>query len=244
MAANGKQKGSTKLGKAVLIMLGAALVLAIIVLGVFTITGLEIEGNEHYSKKELEKLLMSEKFDSNSLYFYWKYKYGEPEEIPFIDTIEVEMLSPHKLKVTVYEKDIVGYVEYLGNCMYFDKDGIVVESSGEVVDGFPLVKGLSFDHMVLHEALPVEDAEVFKIILNLTQLFKKYSIKPDKIYFGDDLQMTLFFDKARVLLGDNENINEKIVRLQSLLPDLEGLEGSLHMEDFGENTENITFEKK
>lgn len=45
----------------------------------------------------------------------------------------------------MYEKNIVGYVHYLGKNVYFDKDGIVVESSDQEIEGVPLIKGLTFD---------------------------------------------------------------------------------------------------
>lgn len=243
MAVNTFKKKKSRFPAAVSVFLGIILIAVLAVIGLFTITKLEIEGNSHYTKEEIEEILMADSYSRNSLYLSWKYKYGEPEQIPFIDTIEIEMLSPHRVKVTVYEKDIVGYVRYLGNCMYFDKEGMIVESSREAAEGYALITGLSFDHIVMHEALPVEDEEVFKTILNMTQLFKKYSIVPDKIVFGNGLQITLYFDKAKVLLGNSGNINEKILRLKCLLPDLEGLDGSLHMEEFDENTDNITFEK-
>lgn len=51
---------------------------------------------------------------------------------------------------------------------YFDKDGIIVESTSETLPGVPKIAGLSFGHIVLHQPLPVEDISVFNEILNLT----------------------------------------------------------------------------
>ena len=48
--------------------------------------------------------------------------------MPFVSSIEVEMVSSHKLRLHVNEKQVIGYVRYLDCNMYFDKDGIVVES--------------------------------------------------------------------------------------------------------------------
>ena len=46
-------------------------------------------------------------------------------------------------------------MEYLEKYMYFDKEGIIVEASNEKTQGIPLVTGLSFEHVVLYEPLPV-----------------------------------------------------------------------------------------
>ena len=63
---------------------------------------------------------------------------------------------------------MIGYVEYLGTNLYFDKDGIVVESSSEILEGVPKISGLKFSEVTLYEKLPVEDDHVFQVILNLT----------------------------------------------------------------------------
>ena len=65
--------------------------------------------------------------------------------------------------------------------MYFDKDGYVVESSGIRTQGIPQITGLSFDHIVLGEQLPVEDPQVFARIMDLTKLLNKYSKAANKI---------------------------------------------------------------
>ena len=72
---------------------------------------------------------MTERYDFNTLYFYWRVKNNKIEEIPFIDTIEVNVISRNKVSIKVYEKDIIGYIKHLGYYLYFDKEGIVVESS-------------------------------------------------------------------------------------------------------------------
>lgn len=237
-----KKKGRRKILAAGIIF--AALLLFLTAIGIFSINQVEVEGNEHYTKEEIEELIIESRYDHNSLYLYWKYNYTDTKNIPFIDTVEVDMLSSHKVRITVYEKNVVGYIEYLESYMYFDKDGILVESSTRKIEGVPLITGLSFNHLVLHEELPVQDKKVFKTILNLTQLLKKHEITPDKIYFDKNLNMTLYFEKIKVLLGEDEGTDEKIARLQYLFPELIGLEGSLYMENYNEDSKNITFQKE
>ena len=152
------------------------------------------------------------------------------------------MLDPHTIKIEVYEKALAGYVEYLEKCMYFDKDGIVTEISEERTEGVPQVTGLSFDHVLLHEPLPVEDAGIFRSILNITQLVNKYNLSVDRIYFGKEGNLVLYFDDVKAALGTGDNLDEKIMRLQYMLPNLEGKSGTLRMENYTEETKNTSFE--
>ena len=162
--------------------------------------------------------------------------------VPFVEKMDVSVLDPHTIKIEVYEKALAGYVEYLEKYMYFDKDGIVVESSDEKTPGVPMVTGFVFDHVILHEPLPVEDETVFKSVLNITQLVNKYNLTVDRIYFGSDDTLTLYFGGVRAALGTFESLDEKIMRLQDMLPSLTEKKGILHMENYTEETKNISFE--
>ena len=142
----------------------------------------------------------------------------------------------------MYEKGIIGMVEYLDNYMYFDKNGIVVESSKKKINDIPEITGLNFNNLALNEQLPVKDTDVFDSILALTQMLKKNDIRPDKINYNKSLEIALTFGDAKVLLGTDDSIAEKVMRLKYLMEDLFGRKGVLHMENFNEDTKNITFE--
>lgn len=228
----------------VLIIVGILLLGVLALYRFFTITEVKVEGNERYSEKEIKEMVMNHKYDYNTLYFWWRMKNEKIEDIPFVDTVEVSILSRNKVKIKVYEKDIVGYVRHLGYNLYFDKEGIVVESSSEQIEGVPWIKGIAFENVELYKKLPVEEADVFKKILSLTKLLEKYEITPDSINFSKNLSVTLSFEDANVLLGTDIENDEKIVKLKQLLPDLEGMKGTLHLENYDEDMKNITFKKE
>lgn len=212
-----------------------------IVVTQFSVTDVKVEGNEHYTDEQIKELVLPEGMLNNSLYLSVIYRNKEIKDIPFVEMMDVEILSNHSIRINVYEKALAGCVNYLGNYMYFDRDGIVVETSDRLTDGVPQIKGLSFDHVVMHEKLPVEDPSVFSKILNVTQLLSKYELSADKIFFGTQKDVTLYFGQARVYLGKDEKMDEKIMQLVPILPHLEGKSGVLNMENFDENTENIPF---
>ena len=155
---------------------------------------------------------------------------------------EVKVDSPSSLTIRVYEKNIVGYVHYLGKNVYFDKDGIVVESSDQEIEGVPLIKGLTFDRLTMHQALNVKDASIFGTILNITQLLDKYGLKPDEIRFGNNLELYLSMKDVTVNLGTGDHLDEKISRLKKLEPDLEDKSGTLHMENYTDESTHISLE--
>lgn len=208
----------------------------------YTITTVYVEGNVHYTNEEIMDIVMEGRYGNNSLLLSMKYKDKSVEDVPFVEKMDVSVLDPHTIKIEVYEKALAGYVEYLERYMYFDRDGIVVESSMEQTKGIPLVTGLTFDHVILHEALPVENPEIFQSILSITQLVNKYELSADRIHFGSDDTLTLYFEEIKVALGSGDQLDEKVMSLQYMLPEIEGKSGMLRMENYTEETKNISFE--
>ncbi|MDO4965322.1 MAG: FtsQ-type POTRA domain-containing protein [Lachnospiraceae bacterium] len=238
-----KGKKTLKIFILVMVLLILVCVGIILVKEYCTVTTVDVSGNDHYTEQEIKDLVMAGPYGDNTIFLYLKYNGRSVDDIPFIEKMDIKILSPSHIKIEVYEKALAGYIEYLGHYLYFDREGIVVESAVKPIEGIPFVTGLEFDHVVLHDKLPVKDDNVFSLILVITQLLTKYNIPTDRIYFDHNQDITLYFGDARVLLGTEKYIDEKINELSLLLPKLEGYSGVLHMENYKGEGGNFTFEK-
>lgn len=223
----------------VIVCLAAA---ALVVVSVFRVQNVSVEGNVHYTSEEIEAMVLTDRLSYNSLYLSLKYRNKEIRDIPFIETMSVRVDSPDSITIRVYEKSVAGYVEYMGRYMYFDRDGIVVESSETRTEGIPQVTGIRFDHVVLYETLPVKNTDIFQEILSITQMLSKHQITTDKIYFNESNEITLYFDNIRAKLG-KDNLEEKVMRLEQILPNLSGESGVLDLQNYSEDRKNVTFQK-
>ncbi len=240
-----KKETKTKTVRKLIVVLAVLAVLFILGLsfaGVFRVRQVTVTGNAYYTKEEVVDLLLDEGSLQNTLLVYLRYKYQEHPEIPFIDDFEVTMDSWQSLKIRVYEKNMVGYVRYLGQNVYFDKDGIVVESSAQELEGIPQISGVTFDSLAIHQPLSVEDPTIFDTILSITKLLTKYDLDPDEIRFGAGGELFLQLGDVKVALGTGENLDEKISRLKQLEGDLKDKSGTLHMENYTDETTHISLE--
>ena len=210
----------------------------------YTIKNIYVTGNTHYTNDQIIDMIIDDSLSHNSMYLSFKYRDKSIEDVPFIEKMDVDILSPDTIKINVYEKAVAGYIAYLGRYMYFDRDGIIVESSFERTPNVPEVLGLKFDYVIMHEKLPISNQKVFEEILDITQLLSKYELKADRILFDSDFNVYLYFDGIEVNLGQWDYIDEKIIQLQYILPELDGKTGILDLKDFDDNTKNITFEEK
>ena len=251
MASEGRRKGDpsgarepfggSNIGFVIfLLVLGLIVGGGLFLVSKFRVKNIMVEGNVHYTQEEITDLVLTDELSYNSLYLSFKYRNRQIKDIPFIETMSVSVVSPDTIKIIVYEKTVAGYVEYQGRFMYFDRDGIVVESSDTRTMGVPQVTGIQFDHVVLYEPLPVEDPSIFMQILSITQVLSKYDISTDKIYFNENNEITLYFGQVRARLG-SDDLEEKVMRLQYILPHLEEERGVLEMENYTDESQNITF---
>ncbi|MBR1852640.1 MAG: cell division protein FtsQ [Lachnospiraceae bacterium] len=202
-----------------------------------TIQTVYVEGNIHYTQEEICAMVMDGTFGNNSLYLSMKYKNRSITDVPFLDEMDVKILTPDTIKITVYEKALAGYVKYMDTYIYFDKDGYVVESSSMRTQNIPQVTGLKFDYAVLGQPLPVaeDEKEIFGTILELTKLLNKYKLNADKIFFHSDSQITVYFGKTRVALGDETAyLEDKLMSLPEMLPKLADESGTLQMETYND----------
>lgn len=218
---------------------------ALVVWKVFTVENVEVEGNELYSSGQIEQLVLNDEYSWNSLYVLLKYRFVDMGEVPFVDTMEVKLKNPHTVQISVYEKGILGclYIESIGQYAYFDKDGFVVETSTEEIPDVPKVTGVTCEEVVLYEQLPLDRGEVLKDLLNLTQILKKYDLLPQEIHYDDKLMPTLDYGGTRVVVGSEDYLSQKVVRLSAILPQLSGLSGTLYLDTWTPDTTDIVFER-
>jgi len=223
------------------IIIGIVVLAVILILKYCKVTTIFVDGNVHYSDDEIAAMVMDGKLGDNSVYLSIKYRNKEIKDVPFVETMSVSIESADTIRITVYEKTLAGYVEYLDRYLYFDREGTVVESSQAKTIGVPLVTGISFSHAVLYEPLPVENINVFEEVLDVTQLMNKYELSVDRIHFTPNYELILYFNDIEVDIGNDDFIDEKVMVLPDILGKLSGKSGVIDLTEY-ESGDPITFQ--
>ena len=241
-----RRKKRRKIGVYILLILILLIAAGVfIVMNVFTVENVVVEGNELYSSTQIENMVLNDEYSWNSLYVDLKYRFVDIGEVPFVDTMEVSLDNPHTVHIKVYEKGMLGYlyINSIGQNAYFDKDGFVVETSTEVIDGVPKITGISCEEVVLYEKLQLENSDILRDLLNLTQTLKKYNLLPDEIQYDSNMEPVLYYGTIQVKIGSEDNLSQKVVRLSIILPQLDGLSGTLHLETWTPETTDIIWDR-
>ncbi len=201
-----------------------------------------VDGNVHYTDDQIASMVMDGPLGDNTVYLFLKYRDREIKDVPFIETMTVSIESNDTIRITVFEKSLAGYVEYMDRYMYFDRTGTVVECSQILTAGVPMVTGLDFEYCILYEPLPVDDPNLFEKVLDVSQLMDKYELTVDRIHFAADRSLILYFEQVEVYIGDDDFIDEKIMVLPEILAKLDGQKGMIDLTEF-KSGDTITFEK-
>lgn len=222
-----------------------ALFLGLLGAGIYyfcTLKTVTVEGTELYTDKEIEEYLLDDEYCTNTVYAFGKNLLFPKGNAEFIDHFEVKMTGIHSINIKAVEKVILGYIADDGTYLYFDYNGDLVEISEAYVDGYMKLNGLIVEEPQIGEALPIGEDKVGFLIACI-KLVQKNDLMPEEIFYDDYGRMTLVYDNYKISLGNSSYLEEKISRLSYILPQIEGMSGTLHLENFSSDNTDIVFEK-
>lgn len=238
---NLKKKKRNNSKKIIVIVFIAIIVLFLATLNINDVT---ITGNQYYSEEQIKEIVKIDE-SSNTIAFLLKNKIKPIGEIPFLDKIDISLDSLNSLHINVYEKKVIGCTQYMSLYLYFDREGVIVETSTEKREEILEIKGLKYGSAVMLQQLPVNNSKIFDGILELMQLIDKYKLDIDEVIFDSMYNITLKSAGIRIKCGQAEELHRKISKLEKVLPELEGKQGELNLQYanknilFKENIEDI-----
>lgn len=226
-------------------MMACVIILSFILIGLAAfhnlckLENIEIKGVSYYTEEDIEKLVITSETDRYAPLLYLKGRLSTMAEAPFIDKLDIELLDRNSVCIYVYEKAIIGCVEKMGQYMYFDNEGIIIEASSSHDVRYPLVTGLKFDSIVMNKKLEVERDNIFGTILDISMLIKKNELVVSQMNFSGSLEVTLYCDDDIVLLGKRTTYDLQLNNLPSILATTGEGRFRLDMKEYSENNMKV-----
>lgn len=206
----------------------------------FELKNVTIEGLTRYSREEfIQKLEI--KFPGNLTPVFCSVDELWQKEIPYVEKYEITYMDKNTARIVVHEKRVTGCVCVMGRYLYFDKDGIVVNSSAERMKSVPVITGLEFTEIALYQKLQIQKESLFKQILQLTTLIEANEIAVDEIAFDANYEVTLLVGEITVKLGKKENYDEPLNALKGILDVLDARTGTLDMRNYSKENQDVNF---
>lgn len=210
----------------------------------YHVENVEVMASSHYTQEQVREMVLRGPLASNSVLAPVMYSKDDVSDVPFVDGFRVTRLNRNTIAVSVMEKQTVGCIPYLDSYVYFDRNGIFIESSRSRDEEVPYFDGIQVNYILKDEKLPIKGTTVLNTAVALATIFQKNQMIPDHIQFDQNYEISLLYGDINVRLGKDQYLEDKMARAISILPMLEGEKGILHMENITDNVKTVTFERE
>ena len=208
----------------------------------WSIEAIEIEGTTTYTDDEVIHALQEEDYVPNTLLMVLENRIFGQTYLPFVEKVTMSCKNPHVLKLHIKEGLRAGVFEYMGKYVYFNDEGMAMESRNHLFDEVPVVTGLNYDKLVLGEKIPVKD-DYFRTIVMITKKIASYKLDISEIHFDDKDQITLTCGDYQIFLGTSTDIEDKMSKISSVLESVskQHKKGTIDLSLYDSEREIITF---
>ncbi|MDO5146817.1 MAG: cell division protein FtsQ/DivIB [Eubacteriales bacterium] len=197
--------------------LASGCILVVIFLAMqFSIKKIEVKGNYTYTGGEVIQAVKGKDYVGNTLIMVAQNRIFGQTYLPFVEDITMSIKDCHTLKIKIKEKLRSGVFEYMNKNVYFNEDGIAMESRNYRFEDVPVVTGIKFHKLVLGEEIPVE-GNYFETILSITKKISTYGLPISEIHFDGENDITLYAGKYEIYLGSTVSLDGKMSKIAEML---------------------------
>ncbi len=211
-----------------------AVILSLSVIVLFKADNIIISGNEMCDENVVKEYYTEGPLGDNTAVIWLKDKLGLYEDLPFIREHDIDITGRNTVKIQVYEKSLIACFYYMGQYIYFDKDGLILETSDKQFKNIPCIEGVSFSNFTLNEKIEVANEGQIDAILDLSELINHYEMKIKKISFNNNNEVTLYCGKIKVFLGNRQLYDQQIASVSDVLKQAkkQGLSGTIDLKNY------------
>lgn len=219
---------------AIIIVIIMAVILSLAVILLFKADNIEVSGNEICDENMIKEFYTDGPLGDNTLVIWLKNRLGIYGDMPFIREHDIDIIDRSTVKIQVYEKSLIACFYYMGQYIYFDKDGMILETSDRQSENIPCIEGVSFSNFTINEKIEVENEGQIEAILDLSELINHYDVYVDKISFSSNNEVTLYCGDIKVFLGNKQLYDQQIASVSDVLKQAEkqGLSGTIDLKNY------------
>ena len=148
------------------------LVFTILILPIWNIGEVKVEGNVWYTDEEIVK--MSGVQDKNILRTSLKEIKANLMRLSYIKEADLKYVFPGKMAITVVERKPIGYVPFMGTYLCIDQEGRVIGQEIKETVQLPVIKGLYVDSFQIGEVLPIANEDKLLGSIEVIKALEKY----------------------------------------------------------------------
>lgn len=197
----------------------------------FNIKSIVITGNNKITQNEI--ISLSQVQLEENTYKINKYKVKQRiKENAYIEDVTIKRKLPSELQISIVERQVAFMIEYGASFVYIDNQGYILEISENKLE-LPILQGIQTESAQFEagKRLENEDLQKMNTVLKIMEIAKNNDISNiiTRIDIEDEENYKIIFEtkEKTAYLGDNSNLNTKILTIKAILEKNEGIAGEI-----------------
>ena len=229
-----KKKKITKILKLIiLIALIAGGICFALISPIFNIEKIEVTGNNKIPSETIISLSQLE--NGQNIFKFNKNK--TVEEIKtnaYIENAKISRKIPNKIEINIEEREATYNVEFLNGYAYINNQGYILEKSEQKIEK-PVIRGISTEQEQIVEGkrLNNDDLEKLETVIQIMNICKSYELDTKvssiDVTSKNDYILEMYEEKKTVHLGNDSNLNNKMLYVPAILTENKGKEGTIYL---------------
>lgn len=200
---------------------------------IFNIETIEVTGNNKIPSETIISLSQLE--NGQNIFRFNKNK--TVEEIKtnaYIENVKISRKIPNKIEINIEEREATYNVEFLNGYAYINNQGYILEKSEQKIEK-PVIRGISTEQEQIVEGnrLNDDDLEKLETVIQIMNICKSYELDTKvssiDVTSKNDYILEMDEEKKTVHLGNDSNLNNKMLYVPAILTENKGKEGTIYL---------------
>lgn len=200
---------------------------------IFNITNIEVKGNSKIATETIQSLSQIQE-GQNIFKFNKKQIIQNIKSNSYIETATIQRKIPNKIEITIEEREASYNVEFLNGYAYINNQGYILEISEQKLEK-PIIRGISTEQEQIVEGNRLNDNDLDKLetVIQIMNISKNYEldqkISSIDITNKNDYIIEMETEKKTIHLGNNNNLNNKMLYVPAILSENKDKEGTIYL---------------
>ena len=198
---------------------------------IFNIKNITIIGNEKITQSEI--LSLSGIQVGENTYKISKGKVKEKiKENAYIEDVIIKRKLPSQIEISIQERKTAFMIEYGASYVYINEQGYILEITAEKMQ-LPILQGVQTksEEFIIGNRLENSDLQKMNTVLRIMEIAQSNEISNliTRIDIEDEKNYIITFEEKgkTAYIGDNSNLNTKILSIKAILEKTEGISGDI-----------------
>lgn len=220
--------------KAVSIFIAIIILLILLILSpVFSIKDVQVTGNKNLTENTILSLANIEP-DTNIFKVTSKSLKEKIKENAYVNNVTIKKVYPSTIIIKITEREVNYLLEYSSAYAYIDNQGYILEISKEKIDNKIKISGYvtSIESIIPGNRLCQEDLQKLNVISQINNISNNIGIQNLITSINiekNNYSLYLESEGKKVELGDNSNLETKLLYVKEIVERTKGEEGVIHV---------------